>query len=283
MAPTSKPVFILVPGASQSPAHSGYLQHLPMAHDYSVLSALLPSVDSSAPVTVRDDTDYVRSHMLLPLLDGEKHDVIIISTSYSGLPASAAAYGLGKADRVAEGKMTSVLGQFFIASVLTKGGEGKDLVATFCGQLPQHIQADVGEFHTSSLKKHRCSKLKGLTRVKEAENLLKWEDPKSPLFQEVSPGLADAAAASSLNQCMTSFKSPCPAATWDAEAFKGRCAYIRTLNDQAVPYEVQNMMIRGTEQEWIMKDIETGHSPQLVAPEKLSAIIPALPEHFQGI
>ena len=130
-----------------------------MTHGYSVVSALLPSVSSSAPITTQDDTDYVRSRMLLPVLDGEQHDVIMISSSYSGLPASAAAYGLGKADRAAEGKTTSVLGQIFIASVLTKGGDGKDVMATFGGQLPPHIQADVGRFRTSSLKKHRCSRV----------------------------------------------------------------------------------------------------------------------------
>lgn len=152
MAPTLKPVFVLVPGASQSPAHYGYLQHLLMSHGFSVVSAMLPSVGSRAPVTAEDDTEYVRSSMLLPVLDGEKHDVIIISSSYSGLPASAAAHGLGKAERAAQGKTTSVLGQIFIASILTKGGDGKDVVATFGGQLPPHIQVEVGISQASSLK-----------------------------------------------------------------------------------------------------------------------------------
>ena len=49
------------------------------------------------------------------------------------------------------------------------------------------------------------------------------------------------------------------------------------------PYDIQNMMIQGTGQEWITKDIETGHSPQLAAPERLSAIIMELAEHFQRI
>ncbi|KAL8900041.1 MAG: hypothetical protein Q9207_005889 [Kuettlingeria erythrocarpa] len=259
MAPSPKPVFVLVPGASHSPAHYAYLQHLLLSAGYGVLSALLPTVGTSANVTVEDDTEYIRSRMLLPVLDLENHDVIMISHSYSGMPASAAARGLGKTDRAAEGKTTSVLGQIFIASILARGGDGKDVVATFGGQLPPHIQAD------------------------EIANLVKCDDPKPPLFHDVSPALADAAVMSCVSQCLTSFKSPCPAATWDAEAFKGRCAYIRTLDDQAVPYEVQNMMIQGTGQEWITRDIETGHSAQLAAPEKLSSIVIELAEHFVAL
>lgn len=57
----------------------------------------------------------------------------MIMHSYSDIPGSAAAAGLGKEDRAAQGKKTSVLGQIFIASIMTRGGDGKDIVATFGG------------------------------------------------------------------------------------------------------------------------------------------------------
>ena len=84
-------------------------------------------------------------------------------------------------------------------------------------------------------------------------------------------------------QGMTSFKSPCPRATWDHEDFKGRCAYIRTVNDQAIPYEVQKMMIDGTGVEWVVKDIESGHSPQLAQPEKLRDMLVGLAKQFETL
>lgn len=102
-------------------------------------------------------------------------------------------------------------------------------------------------------------------------------------FHDVPPVLADAAVLSTISHGLTAFKSPCPAATWDAEAFKGRCAYIRTLNDQAIPYEVQNIMLQESGQEWITRDIETGHSPQFAAPEKLGSIILELAKHFEAM
>lgn len=143
MAPSSKPVFVIVPGAAQTPSHYAYLEHLLLSQGYGALSALLPTVGTSASVTAEDDAEFIRSRMLLPVLDLEKHDVIMISHSYSGMPASAAARGLSKAHRAAEGKPTSVLGQIFIAAILARGGDGKDVVATFGGQLPPHIQVDV--------------------------------------------------------------------------------------------------------------------------------------------
>lgn len=143
MRPPSHPVFVLVPGASQNPGHYGYLLHLLQSHGYPTLSALLPSTGTGENVTSQDDTDYVLKRMLLPVLDTEKHDVILITHSYSGIPGSAAALGLGKADRVAKGKSTSVLGQVFIAAILTQGGDGRDLVTAFGGQLPPHMGVDV--------------------------------------------------------------------------------------------------------------------------------------------
>ena len=41
------------------------------------------------------------------------------------------------------------------------------------------------------------------------------------------------------------------------------------------------MMLEGSGQLWITKDIETGHSPQLAAPEKLSSIILELATQFE--
>lgn len=140
---SNKPVFVLVPGASQNPAHYAYLLHLLQTEGYGVSSALLPSIGAQESVSAADDADYVRSRLLLPLLDVGERDIILISHSYSGMPASAAARGLGKADRAAEGKTTSVLGQIFIATLLPKGGDGLSVVDNFGGHLPPHMRVDV--------------------------------------------------------------------------------------------------------------------------------------------
>lgn len=94
-------------------------------------------------IDVEKDAAYVRDKMLLPVLYYEGHDVIMLMHSYSSVPRSAAATGLGKKERVAEGKKAGVIGQIYISSLLIKGGDGKDVVSAFGGQYPPHIRPDV--------------------------------------------------------------------------------------------------------------------------------------------
>jgi len=141
MAP-KRPFFVIVPGASQNPTHYGYLAHLLQLAGYPTFSALLPSV-GQGKVTVEDDANYVRDNMVLPVLDIEKYDVVIVTHSYSSIPGSAAIQGLSKTERMAAGKTTGVLGQIHIVTILTKGGDGESVMGTFSGEYPPHIRPDV--------------------------------------------------------------------------------------------------------------------------------------------
>lgn len=140
---TKRPFFVIVPGASQNPAHYGYLSHLLQLAGYPVFSALLPSVGATGNVSIEDDSEYVRNSMLIPVLDHEEHDVIMVMHSYSSVPAGAAARGLGKAERATQGKKTGVIGQIYLAALLPKGGDGKNLLNAFGGSYPPHIRPDV--------------------------------------------------------------------------------------------------------------------------------------------
>ncbi|PYH92263.1 hypothetical protein BO71DRAFT_420944 [Aspergillus ellipticus CBS 707.79] len=229
------PAFVLVPGASQNPAHYAHLLHLLQSAGHGAFTGLLPSIGATAAITATDDADY---------------DVILISHSSSGMPASAAALGLSPAERAAAGKSTSVLGQTFIATSLPPGGDGLSVIDTFGGQLPPHMYID-GQ-----------------------QNLLKCDDPNPPLFYDVEPALADAAVQTALSQGLTSFASPCPEASWNRDGFRDRVAYIHTLKDRALPYEAQVAMVQGAGVEWITRDVDCGHSVQLSsAAEELTRIV----------
>lgn len=251
-----RPFFVIVPGASQNPAHYGYLSHLLLQAGYPVFSALLPSVGADGKVSADDDAEYVRNKMIIPVLEHEEHDVILIMHSYSSVPGSAAAKGLSKKERESQGKKTGIIGQIFISSILAKGGDENTIVGAFGGNYPPHIRPD------------------------PEANLLRCDERIGPLYQDVQPVVADSAAVSAMAQGMTSFNSPCPRATFDNENYKGRIAFIRTLNDAAIPLQVQQMMIDGTGVEWIVKDIESGHSPQISQPEKLAEILLELGKSF---
>jgi hypothetical protein len=88
---------------------------------------------------------------------------------------------------------------------------------------------------------------------------------------------------SSLCPSYASWYSPCPRASWDSEAFRGRIAFVRTLKDKGVPLQIQDMLIKGTEEQWIIKDIDSGHSPNLSAPEKLCDVLEELGKHFESL
>lgn len=136
-----KPFFVIVPGASQNPAHYGYLSHLLQLAGFPVFTALLPSV-GNGQATAEGDTKYVRDSMLIPVLEHEEHDVILVMHSYSSVPGSAAAMGLGKKERAAKGKK-GVIGQIFVSALLPKGGDGNDVLGAFGGKYPPHIRPDV--------------------------------------------------------------------------------------------------------------------------------------------
>jgi hypothetical protein len=73
-----------------------------------------------------------------------------------------------------------------------------------------------------------------------------------------------------------------PRTSWDSNYFKDRVAYVKTRNDTAVPAFVQQMMIdNATGAEWVVKDIESDHSPHLSHPEKLTEILLELIKGFE--
>lgn len=139
---STRPVFLILPGGSQNPTHYGYLAHLLQSAGYPTSSALFPSVGNPAKISVQDDMDFFRERLILPYLD-EGHDVIVLMHSYSAVPGSAAARGLGKQERAAQGKKGGVIGQIFYAAMLQKGGDETDLFTAGGGSFPPFLKPDV--------------------------------------------------------------------------------------------------------------------------------------------
>jgi hypothetical protein len=139
---STRPVFLILPGGSQNPTHYGYLAHLLQSAGYPTSSALFPSVGNSAKIGAEDDMAFFRDRLILPYLD-EGRDVILLMHSYSGVPGSSAARGLGKKERAAQGKKGGIIGQIFYAAMLQKGGDGGDLFTAGGGSFPPFLQPDV--------------------------------------------------------------------------------------------------------------------------------------------
>lgn len=148
---SSRLFFVIIPGATQNPTHYGYLAYLLQQAGYPTYSALLPSVGASDKTTIEDDMTYIRNRMILPIPDNEKYDVIMVLHSYGGLPGGAAALGLSKKARLAQGKTTRVIGQIYYVALLQKGGDGMDVLTAAGGDLGPGFRPDV------SLEHHRVN------------------------------------------------------------------------------------------------------------------------------
>ena len=136
---SSKPTIVLVPGAWYSPQHYAPLLHEFSKAGYTVVSQQLPSVNPAVPTSasVANDTMFIRHQLLIPLLEGGK-EVLLITHSYGSVPGAAAAAGLSRQQRQAQGSEGGLLGLVVIAGLLI--GQGETLFNLFGGRFqPWHL------------------------------------------------------------------------------------------------------------------------------------------------
>ena len=121
---STKPTILLVPGAWFNPLTYSTFLSLLQNSSYPVTSCTYPSLNPSDPATANAaaDTEHVLKKSLLPLIEEEGKDVVIIAHSYGGVPGSAAARGLSKAERSREGRKGGVVGLIHISSFVLPGG-----------------------------------------------------------------------------------------------------------------------------------------------------------------
>ncbi|CAK44181.1 hypothetical protein CBS115989_8613 [Aspergillus niger] len=202
---------------------------------YPVHYAGYPSIDPADP-TVADcktDTDVIRK-TLHRLVEEEGKDIFLMMHSYAGMPGAAAALGLAKSQRTQQGKRGGVIGMIFIAAFLVP--EGVSCAGLQGGNLPAWILLD-----------------------KPTANLNVPADPVANFAADVDPALLKDLNENVKPHATLAFTSPQPAPAWAEEAFQGRLAFIVTTGDPAVPKEAQYVMMAATEQEWIIKGIDSSH------------------------
>ncbi len=79
---------------------------------------------------------------------------------------------------------------------------------------------------------------------------------------------------------MHAFDSPAPPAAWADPNFAGKIAFIRCMQDQALPPFLQDMFMEKSGVEWKMKDIESSHSPFASKPEELVTMLADFAQQF---
>ena len=137
----SKPTVVIVPGGwHSSVAYEGLASCFQKA-GYPTAIAKLPSLNPQDPSVCdcRSDAASVRQQ-LLPLLEDDGKDIIILCHSYGGIPAGGAAYGLSKSARMNQGKSGGVLGLIYVTAFVVP--EDESLVNYLGGKHPPYLLAD---------------------------------------------------------------------------------------------------------------------------------------------
>lgn len=144
MPSTSLPAIVIVPGAFGTP--QGFDRLLPYLTKagYTTHPGSYPSCNPPDPAEVSSSQDiaFLRDIVLLPLLNEDDKDVVIIAHSYGGVVAGGAAKELAKSTRSAQaqGQSTGVVGLIYVAGNITLDGES--LLTAVGGAYPPFIKVD---------------------------------------------------------------------------------------------------------------------------------------------
>ncbi|KAI1773256.1 alpha/beta-hydrolase [Hypoxylon cercidicola] len=248
MSSTSLPLILLVPGAFGTPA--GFEKLLPYLEEAGFIThpGPYPSCNPMDPstATCQEDIDSLRDNVLLPLLDKQQKDVVILAHSYGGVVAGAAAMNLDKETRKARGQLGgSVIGLVYVAGNITL--EGEPLFEAVGGAYPPFIK--VG---------------------KPSPGLALIEPAMDVLYNDCDPGQAPQLSKYMEPHALKAFETKPTAPARAEKAFDGRRAYVRTLNDCCNPPSLQNLWLEKSKVEWNVVDFHTGHMPFFSQPEALA-------------
>ena len=99
-------------------------------------------------------------------------------------------------------------------------------------------------------------------------------------FHDVDPETAESLAASLTPQATLVFESPTPAPAWAEPAYQGKLAYLRCTQDRPSPLMLQDLFWQRSGVDWIVRNIESGHSPFASKPGEVVEFISELVEKF---
>ena len=146
---TSRPTIVIVPGAwHPTAAYEPFVNALDTA-GYSALTVKLPSLNSQDPQkeSCSADAEAVRQE-ILPLIEKQEKDIVVLCHSYGGIPGGGAAYGLSKASRVKHGQKGGVVGLVYLCAFVVP--EKSSLLQVMGGKHAPYVVADQVFIHLLS-------------------------------------------------------------------------------------------------------------------------------------
>ncbi|PWY68989.1 alpha/beta-hydrolase [Aspergillus sclerotioniger CBS 115572] len=250
MSSTPLPVIVLVPGAFGTPDGFNKMQPYLTQAGYTTHPGSYPSCNPSDPSKASSPHDiaHLRDNILLPLLNEQGKDLVIIAHSYGGVVAGGAARGLAKQTREFQGHSTGIIGLIYVVGNITL--EGESLLTAVGGAYPPFIKVD-----------------------KPSQGLCVIEPVMEILYND-----CDRALESELDKCMRphalrAFETPATAPAWAERAFDGSRAYVRTLDDCCNPSSLQDVWLEKSKVDWEVVDFKSGHMPFVSRAEGLAELV----------
>ena len=93
---------------------------------------------------------------------------------------------------------------------------------------------------------------------------------KDVFFHDVPEPLSSESVTELRNQSRNSAETPCGAPAWSDAVFNGRRAFVMCTLDRAIPPAAQQALIDQSGVQWDIVKFQTGHTPFLSEPKKLS-------------
>lgn len=116
----------------------------------------------------------------------------------------------------------------------------------------------------------------------ENTGLLTVDNPADVFYGDVpEPRLSQAIAALKPHS-RTSLSSPSPPSAWAQPTYNGRRAYIQATQDHSVPLIAQEMMVKHSGVDWIIKVLDSSHSPFLSNPKVVADTVLEIAAEFHG-
>ncbi|KAI0846128.1 alpha/beta-hydrolase [Daldinia vernicosa] len=248
MSSNNLPAIVLVPGAFGTP--DGFEKLLPYLKDagYTTHPGPYPSCDPPDPstATCQDDIASLRDNILLPLLDQQQKDVVIIAHSYGGVVAGGAAKGFDIQTRITKGQAGGrIIGLIYVAGNIAL--EGESLFEAVGGKHPPFIKMN-----------------------KPSEGLALIEPAMDILYNDCDPALASELDKYMKPHALMAFDIKATAPAWADKGFDGRRAYVRTMKDCCNPSWLQDLWLEKSKVKWEVVDFQTGHMPFVSQPKALA-------------
>ncbi|KAL7950076.1 hypothetical protein V8C42DRAFT_309416 [Trichoderma barbatum] len=255
VVPSPKPHIFIIPGAY----HPGSVMELFIKSLETAEFTAESTTNRSAGnpgITVQDDVAHVHS-IIVPQIE-EGKDIVIVAHSYGGVVGSGVIAGLDKKGREARGLKGGIVGIICVSGLMTTPEQS--VLERVNGRWSPWIDTTKVE-------------AEGVTYTSKSNEI-------ATFYQDVPAELAKSVIASLKSQSALSVQSRPATIGWLDKIYNGRRAYIRCLQDAALPLAVQDGFLAQSGVEWVTRDIDSSHSPYLSMPDELTRVVADIVDEF---